>query len=84
VVGFVPVLWAIGKILDRTCTPPSAEKQAEAAASIIRSGKESGIDKMTIVMDESVGASFKAPIEGVDISASMGSKGKITINVTYK
>jgi hypothetical protein len=74
----------IGKIMDSTTASPSAEKQAEAAADIIRSGKESGVGKMTIVMDESVGASFKAPIEGVDVSASVGSEGKITIDVTYK
>jgi len=79
-----PLLWVIGKIVDSTAPAIAVSKQADAAAEIIRAGKENGVDKMTIVMDEQAGAHFKAPIEGVDIAASIGSKGKVTIDVTYK
>jgi hypothetical protein len=82
--GFNPLLWTVGKILDATAPASGAAKQSEAAVEIIKAGKENGVDKMTIVMDEQAGAQFSAPIEGVNISAGVGSKGKIKIEVTYK
>lgn len=82
--GFMPALWVVGKILDCTSPANAVSKQAEAASEIIREGKRSGVDSMTIVMDEQAGAHFKAPIEGVELSASLGSKGKVTIEVKYK
>lgn len=85
-IGFVPVLWAVGKLVDSTSPASAVSKQAEAASAseIIREGQRSGVDSMTIVMDEKAGAHFSAPIEGVEISASLGSKGKVTIDVKYK
>jgi len=83
-IGFVPVLWAVGKLVDSTSPASAVSKQAEAASEIIREGQRSGVDSMTIVMDEKAGAHFRAPIEGVEISASLGSKGKVTIDVKYK
>lgn len=82
--GFNPLLWTVGKILDATAPASGAAKQSEAAVNIIKAGKENGVEKMTIVMDEQAGAHFSAPIEGVNISAGVGSKGKIRIEVTYK
>ncbi|PPA03467.1 hypothetical protein C4E44_14065 [Pseudomonas sp. MWU12-2312b] len=82
--GFMPLLWAVGKIIDSTSPASAVTKQADAASEIIREGKRSGVDSMTIVMDEQAGAHFKAPIDGVEISASLGSKGKVTIDVKYK
>lgn len=87
---FSPYLWlaekAIGlaeKAVD-TVTPGAAvEKQAQAAADLIKAGKENGVKKMTITMEEQAGIHFDAPIEGVKISASAGSKGKTTISVEY-
>lgn len=86
-VGFVPILWAVGKLIDTigsTSQATGVSKQAEAATAIIREGQRSGVDSMTIVMDEQVGAHFSVPIEGVEFSASLGSKGKVTIDVKYK
>jgi hypothetical protein len=82
--GFMPILWVAGKIIDSTSPASAVSKQAEAASEIIREGQRSGVDSMTIVMDEKAGAHFSVPIEGVEISASLGSKGKVTIDVKYK
>lgn len=83
-IGFSPLLWVVGKIIDITSPGNAASKQAEAARDIIREGHEHGVDSMTIVMDEQAGAQFSVPIKGVEISASLGNKRKITINVKYK
>ncbi|MBX8512185.1 hypothetical protein K5D34_21105 [Pseudomonas cichorii] len=78
------IFWVARKILDATKPAAAATTQAEAAAELIKSGKQNGVDKMTIVMDEQAGAHFSCPLEGVNVSAGIGSKGKIKIDVTYK
>lgn len=78
------VLGTFSMLLNLFTPTNAVSKQAEAAVGIIKAGKESGVDKMTLVMEEQEGAHFSAPIEGVNISAGIGRKGKITIEVTYK
>ncbi|MFG0764965.1 hypothetical protein [Aeromonas rivipollensis] len=87
---FGPQLWLLEKgfgLLERaidTVSPAKAVKaQAQAAADLIKAGKENGVKKMTITMDEQAGIHFDAPIEGAKISFSAGSKGKTTLNVEY-
>lgn len=77
--------WLVRKGLDAfdnaIATP---EKQSEAAARVIREGKEAGVDEMEIVMSHEAGVNFKAPIEGVKISMKAGAEGTITMKVKYK
>jgi hypothetical protein len=82
---FNPVGWLMRKGLDAlggaVATP---ENQAEAAAKVIREGKDSGVDEMEITMSHEAGLNFKAPIEGVNISVKAGAEGTITMKVKYK
>jgi len=83
-------LWLADKglgILEKVVTSVSpgaaVEKQAKAATDLIAAGKENGVKKMKITMDEQAGAHLNIPVEGVKVSASIGSKGKTTIEVEY-
>jgi len=57
--------------------------QAEAAADLIKAGKEHGVKKMKVTMEDQAGLNFDCPVEGVKINASIGKKGKTTIEVEY-
>lgn len=60
------------------------EAQAKMAADLIKEGKNSGVKKMKITVEEEAGLHFEAPIkEGVNIRAMAGNKGKMTIEVEY-
>lgn len=83
-------LWLVDKglgILEKTVDAVSpgqaVEKQAKAANDLIKAGKESGVKKMKITMDEQAGAHLDIPVEGVKVNAGIGSKGKTTIEVEY-
>lgn len=39
---------------------------------------------MIITLESNVGFNVEAPIEGVSIKASLGSKGKMTLDIEYK
>ncbi len=88
----VPVLgtlWAgnfyvLDKILDAVSPGNAVEKQAKAASDLIKAGKENGVKKMKVTMDEKAGAHLDVPIEGIKVSASLGTQGKTVIEVEYK
>ncbi|VVO30253.1 hypothetical protein [Pseudomonas fluorescens] len=80
-----PLDWLMRKSIDAfSGTVATPENQAAAAASVIRAGKESGVDEMEITMSHEAGLNFKAPIEGVNISMKAGAEGTITMKVKYK
>lgn len=58
--------------------------QAKIVEMLIEQGKKNGVKKMTITIESSAGFNAEAPIEGVSIKASLGSKGKITLDIEYK
>lgn len=60
------------------------DNQAEAVATAIRAGKESGVDEMEVSMSHEAGLNFKAPIDGINISMKAGAEGTITMKVKYK
>lgn len=76
-------LHILEKALNAASPGEAVEKQAKAAADLIKAGKDSGVRKMKITMDEKAGAHLDLPIEGVKVSAGIGSKGKTTIEVEY-
>ena len=51
---------------------------------IYKAGKENGVKKMKVTMDEKAGAHLDVPIEGIKVSASLGTQGKTVIEVEYK
>lgn len=81
---YSPYLWAAEMIIDAVSPGKGIEKQSKAASDLIKAGKENGVKKMKITMSEQAGFHLDIPAEGVKVSAGIGSKGKITIEVYYK
>lgn len=80
---YAPHFWLAEKIIDAVSPGDRAEKQGKAASDLIKTGKENGVKKMKIIMDEQAGMHLDIPLEGVKVSAGLGSKGKTTIEVEY-
>ncbi len=87
---FLPQLWLLEKsfglaekLIDAVSPAQAVKKQSQAASDLIKAGKENGVKKMTITMEEQAGVNFESPIEDAKISFSVGSKGKTTVNVEY-
>lgn len=80
---YAPHLWLADKIIDVVSPGKAVEKQAKAAADLIKAGKENGAKKMTIIMEEKAGFHFSVPLEGLNLTSSLGSQGKTTIQVEY-
>lgn len=76
-------LGVLEKAVNAASPGKAVEKQAKAASDLIKTGKENGVKKMKITMDEQAGAHLDIPVEGVKVSAGIGSKGKTTIEVEY-
>lgn len=80
---YTPYFWVADKIIDAISPGKGIEKQSKAASDLIKAGKENGVKKMKITMDEQAGAHIDVPVEGIKVSAGLGSKGKTTIEVEY-
>src|SRR5690554_4156274 len=80
---YAPYFWVADKIIEAVSPGKAVEKQAKAASDLIKARKENGVKKMKITMDEQAGAHLDIPVEGVKVSAGLGSKGKTTIEVEY-
>jgi hypothetical protein len=80
---YAPYFWAADKIIEAISPGKGIERQSKAASDLIKAGKENGVKKMKITMDEQAGAHLDIPLEGVKVSGGIGSKGKITIEVEY-
>lgn len=76
-------IFAVEKLIKANAESTSVENQAKAATEIIKQGKESGAKKIKVTIDQQAGANFSAPIDGVNISAMLGSNGKMTLEVEY-
>lgn len=63
----------------------SAKKQGEIAKKLIEAGKETDVDEMEIILDNTKGFHFDAPIdEKCKIDTVIGSDEKVVIKVKYK
>ena len=78
-----PQLWLLDKVLGIFDSNKLCETQRKMAEELIKSGRENGVDKMTITMEQQAGVNFEVPIEGVKIKAMAGNKGKMVIQVEY-
>lgn len=81
---FNPTFWILKKIFETFDSGKTAQKQAQAAEALIRTGRESGVKVMEITMDQQAGLNLDIPIEGVKINTMAGTKGKVTIKVEYR
>ena len=87
--GFNPIMFnligkGVARVMDLFDSKVLCEAQTQAASELIKAGKENGVKKMKITLDQEAGLNFEAPIKGVNIRTMAGSKGKMTIEVEYK
>lgn len=59
------------------------EAQRKAAVDIIKSGKENGVKKMKVTLDQNAGVDIGGQLEGYALKFAFGSDSKMTIDVEY-
>jgi len=62
----------------------TTEAQKQAAVEIIRAGRASGVDYMTIKMDRTAGIDLGGTVDGIPIKLKIGDSGTVEISVRYK
>ena len=76
---------ALEKGYDLLTQKDKIEAQKDMVSTLIKQGKENGVDNMEITVDNTVGLSFNgSQIDGCPIKATFGSNDKMTIKVQYK
>ena len=76
---------ALEKGYDLLTQKDKIEAQKDMVSTLIKQGKENGVDNMEIIVDNTVGLSFNgSQIDGCPIKATLGSNDKMTIKVQYK
>lgn len=73
--------YVIDKIFDSSKT---YEAEREAAAELIKKGKEQGVEEMEITMHNVRGGKFNIPVEDAKIDVSVGTDEKLHVKVKYK
>src|SRR5439155_22291974 len=84
--ALLPLPWAAKQLFERIFHSPAETLagQKEAAVAIIQAGKDSGVESLTITVDQRVGVDFGVPIKGIPLKMEAGSNGKMVIEVKYK
>lgn len=76
---------ALEKGYDLLTQKDKIQAQKDMVSTLIKQGKENGVDNMEIIVDDTVGLSFNgSQIDGCPIKATLGSNDKMTIKVQYK
>ena len=76
---------ALEKGSDLLTQKDKIEAEKDMVSTLIKQGKENGVDNMEIIVDNTVGLSFNgSQIDGCPIKATLGSNDKMTIKVQYK
>ena len=76
---------ALEKGYDLLTQKDKIEAQEDMVSTLIKQGKENGVDNMEITVDNTVGLSFDgSQIDGCPIKATLGSNDKMMIKVQYK
>jgi hypothetical protein len=78
--------WLVRRLLKDVFKASSATlaAQRKTAFELIRAGKESGVDTMTITVDQHAGLDLGSAVEGIPIQVRLGAGGKMIIEVKYK
>lgn len=77
---------SIGKyIFEKLFSKDTIKAQQEAAESLIKKGKENGVDEMEITVDNTRGFKLNVPMDDdVKIDTVVGADEKMVIKVKYK
>lgn len=82
--SFFPALLSFEMVKLALNKLSSSKDQSEIATELIRKGKENNVKEMEIIVDNKKGLDLRAPIEGVDVKAMVGSDEKTHVRVVYK
>lgn len=78
-------LFSVGKyFFDKIFSKDTIKAQQEAAESLIKKGKENGVDEMEITVDNTRGFKLNVPMDDVKIDTVVGADEKMVIKVKYK
>lgn len=81
-----PVIAEFGKfVLDKIYSTETLKLQKDTAESLIKRGKENGVDEMEITVKNSRGFKLNVPIDdGIKIDTTIGADENVHIRVKYK
>ncbi|MGM9833333.1 MAG: hypothetical protein ACI31A_06575 [Candidatus Limisoma sp.] len=82
--SFIPTLLPLELVKIALDKLSSSKDQCEIVNELIRKGRENNVKEMEIIVDNKKGLNFRAPIEGVDVKAMVGSDEKTHVKVVYK
>jgi len=71
------------KLIRENASSTSIENQSKAAVEIIKEVATTGAKRVRVTMDQQAGVNFSVPIEGAKVTADMGSKGKVTLDIEF-
>jgi hypothetical protein len=81
-----PAAWVIsplGKLAYELSKRGSNKEQVEAAVALIRAGKEQGLKRIRIRLNERAGADVAAAVKGVPLQSKLVAEGTIEIEAEY-
>jgi hypothetical protein len=81
-----PALPLFRKALDafKTYVVDSTQAQKQAAVDIIRAGRDSGVESMTIKMERTAGIDLGVSVDDIPLKMKVGDSGTVEIFVKYK
>ena len=82
-----PAAWVIsplGKLAYELSKRGSNKEQVQAAVALIRAGKEQGLKRLRIRLNERAGADVAAAVRGVPLKSTLVAEGTIEIEAEYR
>ena len=76
---------AVGKfVFEKLFSNDTIKAQQEATESLIKKGKDNGVDEMEIIVNNTRGFKLNIPVDDVKIDTVVGADEKMIIKVKYK
>jgi hypothetical protein len=77
------ILSPLGKLAYELAKRGSNKDQVEAAVALLRAGKEQGLKRMRIRLNERAGADVAAAVKGVPLKSTLVAEGTIEIEAEF-
>jgi hypothetical protein len=81
-----PAAWVVsplGKLVYELSKRGSNREQVEAAVALIRAGKEQGLKRLRIRLNERAGADVAAAVKGIPLQSKLVAEGTIELEAEY-